>query len=38
MEDPKPKNEVEIETLSEQELEEAAGGLCSAMHCSNKPD
>ena len=33
------KSEVEIETLNEQDLEEAAGGIvCSAMHCSGSVD
>lgn len=33
------KTEVEIENLSEQDLEEAAGGvICSAMHCSGGLD
>ena len=35
MEEQNLKSQVEIENLSEQELEEAAGGLCSLMHCSN---
>lgn len=35
MEAQNPENEVEIDSLNEQELEEAAGGLCSVYACSN---
>lgn len=35
MENQKPQNQVEIETLSEEDLEDAAGGMCSVTHCSN---